>query len=208
MERVTGGASDRPAVDWQEAYAALERVGLALDSGGVPPPDEVLRILTARARALARPPEEASPLEDALEVLVFSAGGERFAIETEHVAEVVRCQDLTAVPCTPPVVLGVMNHRGRIVAALDLRRLFDLPCPDVTPSARIIVVRSAESPAGILADAVTGITRIGAHELARPPLAPAGRRAGIRGVTADVVSVLDLAALFRDARIGVNEEAG
>ena len=47
---------DRPRIDWQEAYARLERARQAVEAGGQRPPEEVQRILRERAEALARPP--------------------------------------------------------------------------------------------------------------------------------------------------------
>ncbi|OGU18474.1 MAG: hypothetical protein A3K13_01150 [Gemmatimonadetes bacterium RIFCSPLOWO2_12_FULL_68_9] len=60
---------------------------------------------------------------------------------------------------------------------------------------------------GIFAGAVTGTVRVGAEEVAVLPATPAADRQGlIRGVTGEMVAVLDLDALSRDPRITVNEE--
>jgi len=62
---------------------------------------------------------------------------------------------------------------------------------------------------GIFTDAVPGTVRVGAHEVASPPVTLTGdRQAFIRGVTGEMVAVLDLEALARDPRIVVNEEVG
>jgi purine-binding chemotaxis protein CheW len=42
-------------------------------------------------------------------------------VEVLRVQEVIRCQPMTAVPTAPPAVRGLINLRGRIVTALDLR---------------------------------------------------------------------------------------
>ena len=49
-----------------------------------------------------------------------------FGVEVEKVQEVIRYQEMTRVPLAPPVVKGLINLRGQIVTAIDLRRLLDL----------------------------------------------------------------------------------
>src|SRR3990172_12567895 len=116
-------------------------------------PEEVKRILRERAEALAKPVEEARTPTEPLELLVFSLAGERYGIETAQVLEVVPLRGLTPVPCTPPFVLGVVNHRGRIRPVLDLRRLFELATPGVPEGGRVVAVEAGGMTFGIFADA-------------------------------------------------------
>jgi purine-binding chemotaxis protein CheW len=198
---------ERPRFDWQEVYARLERARQALESGGEPPPEQAQRILGERAQALARPPEEVSLPRAPLECLVFSLGGERYGIETAHVVDVVRFAGLTRVPGTPPFVLGVMNHRGRILPVLDIKRLLGTAETNATSGSLVLTVEAGGMSFGILANAVAGSIRVGAEELAPPPAGLLGVAASvIRGVTAEMVAILDLDALVRDPRIVVNDE--
>jgi purine-binding chemotaxis protein CheW len=196
-------------IDWQEAYARLEQARQALEAGGDLPAEAVSRILRDRARALAKPLEEAGAPAEVLELLVLSLAGERYGVETAHVLEVIPLRELTPVPCTPSFVLGVVNHRGRILPVLDLRRLFELAGQGATEGSRAVAVEAGGMTFGILADAVTGVVRIGVDAVASPPVTLTGdRQAFIRGVTGEMVAVLDLDALARDPRITVNEEVG
>jgi len=199
----------RRAIDWDRTYARLEEARRTLDAGGNLPLDEVTRVLRARAQALAKPPEEAPAPAEALELLVFSLAGERYGIEATHILEVVPSLELTPVPCTPPFVLGVMNHRGRILPVLDLRRLFELGGQGVPAGGRVAAVEAGGMTFGIFAEAVIGTVTVGTHEMAPPPVVLTGdRRALIEGVTGEMVAVLDLEALARDPRIVVNDEVG
>ena len=45
-----------------------------------------------------------------------------FGVEVLRVQEVIRYQDMTRVPLAPDVVQGLINLRGQIVTAIDLRR--------------------------------------------------------------------------------------
>ncbi|MBI4610394.1 MAG: purine-binding chemotaxis protein CheW [Candidatus Rokubacteria bacterium] len=196
-------------LNWQAAYALLERARRAIETGAERPPEDVKRILRERAQALAKPLEEAPTPTEVLELLVFSLSGERYGIETAHVLEVVTLRELTPVPCTPSFVLGVVNHRGRILSVLDLRRLFDLAGQGVTEGSRVVAVEAGGMRFGIFADAVAGTMRVGVHEVAPPPVTLTGdRQAFVQGVTGEMVAVLDLEALAHDPRITVNEEVG
>lgn len=194
-------------IDWQEIYAQLERTSRALEAGGGVPPEEAKRILRERAQALARPLEEAQSPTEVLEVLVFSLAGEHYGIETAHVLEAVPLRGLTPVPCTPLFVLGVVSHRGRILPVLDLRRLFELAGQGVPEGSRIVVVEAGGMTFGIFADAVSGVERIEAHEVAPPPAASAGdRQAFLLGVTGAMVAVLDMEKIASDRKIVVQEQ--
>ncbi len=59
-------------------------------------------------------------------VTVVTAG-QLFGLRLEHVRDVFVPRGLSKVPLAPPEVAGLLNLRGRIVTALDLRRRLGLP---------------------------------------------------------------------------------
>lgn len=198
----------RPATTSPQAHVRLEE-RRALEAAANLPPDEVTRILAERARALARPREAAPTPGAVLELLVFSLAGERYGIETVHVLDVLPLRELTPVPCTPPTVLGVINHRGRILPVLDFRRLFELSGHGVTGESRVVAAEAGGMAFGIYTEAVAGTIRVGTHEVAPPPaILTSDRQAVLRGVTGEMLAVLDLEVLARDPRIAVNDEVG
>ena len=171
-------------------------------------------------------------------------------------------------PCTPPHILGVVNHRGWLLPILDLRKLFALAAHDVTAESRVVAVEVGGMTFGILADAVLvrfqmtflatvscplsqrervrvrgfcpcatgpltprplplgegakgaswscpkrllddalGTMRVRAHEVMPPPVTLLhDQQAALRGVTGEMVAVLDLEALARDPRLTVDDE--
>lgn len=64
-----------------------------------------------------------------------------FGVDVARVREVIRFQHLTPVPLAPPAVAGLMNLRGEIVTALDLRALLGHPPrgQDAPPAINVIV---------------------------------------------------------------------
>ena len=57
----------------------------------------------------------------------FWLDGRCFGIAVTDVQEVVQHQRLTRVPLAPAAVSGLLNLRGQILTALDLRRRIELP---------------------------------------------------------------------------------
>lgn len=57
----------------------------------------------------------------------FRLAGQLFGLPVEGVQEILRAQPLTPVPLAADSVRGLMNLRGLIVLAIDLRRRLALP---------------------------------------------------------------------------------
>jgi purine-binding chemotaxis protein CheW len=143
-------------IDWEAIHHRLAAATAAISESADPSPEESRRILEARARAAAKPPITPDEAER-IEVLAFSLAGETYGVETCHVREVRQLKDLTAVPCTPPFLAGVMNLRGRIIAIIDLRKFFELPTKGLTELNRAIVLTGGDNELGLLADSIDGV---------------------------------------------------
>src|SRR5947207_1123694 len=79
--------------------------------------DTAEQTLRARARHLAQPPPEATGGTEA-EVLVFRLRDEQYAVEVGHLRSVQHGKDLTAIPCAPSFVAGMLNVHGDVVTVL------------------------------------------------------------------------------------------
>jgi purine-binding chemotaxis protein CheW len=193
-------------IDWEAIHRRLAVTAAAISGGLDPGPEEARRVLEARARVAARPPVNPDEAER-LEVLTFSLAGETYGVETSHVREVCQLRDLTPVPCTPPFVAGVMSLRGRILAVIDLRRVFELPAKGLTELNRVIVLRGREQELGLLADAITGVRAVAAAALQESlPTLTGPRDRFLRGITGQRLAVLDGGRLLGDAGLKVDEQ--
>lgn len=194
----------RTEIDWRQVHERLEHAGRALGQTGLAA-DAARLLLERRAADLAEPlPEAAAPVE-ALELLVFPRGEETYALEARHVVEVFPLPDVTPVPFTPPSVLGVVNHRGRILPVIDVARLLGPASEEAEPSL-VIAVEAGEAAFGIGADAVPELISVGASELVRATELAEQPDSAVRGLTAEMAAVLDLDVLARDPRIEVDDE--
>jgi purine-binding chemotaxis protein CheW len=83
-----------------------------------------------------------------------------FGVESQKIQEVVTYRELRPVPLASPVVSGLMNLRGQVVVALELRRQLELPerPADMTPIC--LVVRAAGGTVCLLADEVGNVVEV------------------------------------------------
>jgi len=71
-----------------------------------------------------------------VDAVVFQIGTERWALELNHVEEVVSLGSITPVPPLVPAVVGAMNLRGQVVAVLDPHLFPPRPADEAVASAR------------------------------------------------------------------------
>lgn len=106
-----------------------------------------------------------------------------FGVEVEKVQEVIRYQEMTRVPQAPPVVSGLINLRGHIVTALDLRRRLELRDREEHRLPMNVVVRHEDGAVSLLVDEIGDVLDVEEETFEPPPetLSPKAR-ALIRGV--------------------------
>ncbi len=113
----------------------------------------------------------------------FFLNGLFFGVEVLNIQEVLRYQQMTPVPLAPATVHGLINLRGQIVTAIDLRQRLDLPprAADVRPMN--VVVRSEDGAISLLVDEIGDVVEIGDDVFESPPGTLRGvARELIRGV--------------------------
>ena len=90
-------------------------------------------------------------------------------IPVERVQEVLRSQQLTPVPLAHEHIGGLLNLRGQIVTALDLRaRLGLAPRAADAPSANIIV-STDDGPLALVVDAFGDVVEVSEDRFEPPP---------------------------------------
>src|SRR3546814_6326109 len=72
----------------------------------------------------------------------FRVAGLDFGVAVEDVQEVLRHQEMTPVPRPPEAVRGLINLRGQIVIALDLRLRLGLPARAADERPMNVIVRN------------------------------------------------------------------
>ena len=92
-----------------------------------------------------------------------------FGIEVEQVQEIIRFQEITPVALAPAVVKGLINLRGQIVTAVDLRRLLELPDRGEDEDPMNIVVRTPLGAFSLLADRIGDVLELTDGSFESPP---------------------------------------
>jgi purine-binding chemotaxis protein CheW len=99
----------------------------------------------------------------------FTLGDGFFGVEVEKVQEVLRYQDMTFVPLAPAEVTGLINLRGQIVTALELRRRLDLPERDEGVRPMNIVIRTDDGALSLLVDQIGDVLLVDPETFEEPP---------------------------------------
>lgn len=161
------------------------------------------RILHDRARALAQVDAQADTTHGE-ETVVFRLGTATYGIAARFVREIHALHSYTALAATPPCIVGLVNVRGKLLTALDVRPLLDLPSEPPHVQAMLLLVSVQEVNVGILADAVLEV-RHADRDLSPALSAGTGRTAPwVRGVDHQLNLILDPVGLLHDTRLIVN----
>lgn len=189
------------------AQKTLDRARERLDERPELSGEAARRILETRAQLLAQPLPKPAVAEDVLEVLVFSRAGATYSVDAASVVEVVPLSEPTPVPWVPPAVLGVINHRGRIIPVVDVARLESSQAGGAGESEYAVIVVVGDACFGISADEVSGIAQVEKRDVrSRAELGDERPDSVIRGLTNAMVAILDVEALAHDPRVEANDE--
>jgi purine-binding chemotaxis protein CheW len=94
------------------------------------------------------------------QLCTFYVGGSYFGIPVRQVQEVVRPQPITPVPLAPKVVRGLINLRGQILTAIDLRFRLGLGEPRDPEKLLNVVVCTADGAVSLLVDEIGDVLEV------------------------------------------------
>lgn len=117
------------------------------------------------------------------QLCTFFLDDRMFGLDVLRVQEINRIQQLTPVPLAPPAVRGLINLRGQIVTAIDLRERLGFPPRDPASRPVNIIIPSDDGPVSFLVDDVGDVIDVDDRDFEPPPatLDPAAK-AFTRGV--------------------------
>ncbi len=132
--------------------------------------------------------------------VTLSAAGQLFGVPVPSVRDVLIAQALTRIPLAPASVAGILNLRGRIVTAIDLRQRLRLaPAPENLASMSVVTEQDGELYA-LIVDRVSEVIELPADAVEpNPPTLPplwAAFSAGICRLSETLLVMLDLERLL------------
>lgn len=92
-----------------------------------------------------------------------------FGINVQEVQEVFRYQEITSMPLAPEVITGMINLRGQIITAINLRRRLGM---EPRPEDRVpmnVVVRTNDDVVSLLVDSIGDVMEISEDLFEQPP---------------------------------------
>lgn len=111
----------------------------------------------------------------------FYINQQMFGIEVEVVQEIIRSQEVTRVPLAPSLVQGLINLRGQIVTAIDLRSLLSLPFESVERPHMNVIVRGEEGSFSLLVDRIGDVLELDESMSEAPPIT-------LKGAVSEVIN--------------------
>jgi len=94
------------------------------------------------------------------EYSTFYVGGLFFGIDVLQVQEVLRYQEMTRVPLAPAAVEGLINLRGQIVTAIDMRRRLQQPPRAEGETPMNMVIRTEDGAVSLLVDEIGDVIEV------------------------------------------------
>jgi purine-binding chemotaxis protein CheW len=92
-----------------------------------------------------------------------------FGIDVLKVQEIVPQQPMTRVPLAHPMIHGLINLRGQIVTAIDLRCRLELPSLSADVAPVNIVVQTDDGAISLLVDEIGDVIDVTGCQFDRPP---------------------------------------
>ena len=108
-------------------------------------------------------------VSNAQQFCTFYVDRQFFGVPVQQVQEVIRYQEMTRVPLVPRVIRGLINLRGQIVVAIDLRRRLNAPERPDDQLPMNVVVRTADGALSLLVDEIGDVLEVQEETFERPP---------------------------------------
>lgn len=132
-------------------------------------------------------------------------------VEVAGIQEILRDTSITPVPLAQPAIRGLINLRGQIVTAVDLRRRLGLADADAGNEFMTMVLGSAEEPLALVVDAVGDVVEVTPGSFEKPPDTLKGEARlmidGAYKLERELLLVLNLPVVL-DLREGAREASG
>jgi purine-binding chemotaxis protein CheW len=98
--------------------------------------------------------------DDVTEYVTVMIGGQLFGLPISRVQDVFMPDRLTRVPLSAPEIAGVLNLRGRIVTAIDMRCRLGLPIVDTSGENMAVGIEYRGENYGLIIDSIGEVLKL------------------------------------------------
>ncbi|MRV72793.1 chemotaxis protein CheW [Duganella sp. FT92W] len=136
--------------------------------------------------------------------LTFMLGGETYAMRIAGIKEIIPYGGVTAIPCVPDSIRGVINLRGAVVPVIDLGARFGHGALSQVRRSCIVIIEVTDGETGqdigVMVDAVNAVVEIDDDDVEPRPAFGASVRVefiqGMGKVNGKFVVILDVGAVL------------
>ncbi|MEO5336286.1 MAG: chemotaxis protein CheW [Magnetospirillum sp. WYHS-4] len=200
--------------DWDTLKERLERSRQALAGSLAANPARNRATLRMRAEWLANRGRDRGAGARQMAMLSFRVRGETYAFELNDLVETASALRCTPIPGASPELVGVTNLRGEIRPVLDAATLLNAAgvAPpiedDRAPDAAVVVfLRRQGAEVGLKVDALDRVRMVRADDLAAAASGAATASPFVKGVTREMLIVLDARAILALPIVGTGNRA-
>jgi len=108
-------------------------------------------------------------MADTRQLCTFLIDDMLFGVDVMNVQEVIRYQEMTAVPLASSTVRGLINLRGQIVTAIDMRARLGIAARDVSELPMNVVATTADGVVSLLVDEIGDVLEVEERTFERAP---------------------------------------
>ena len=108
-------------------------------------------------------------MDDTKQYCSFFVADMFFGVDVREVQEVIRYQEMTRVPLAATEIGGLINLRGQIVTAVDLRRRLRIAEREAGRLPMNVVVRNGDCAISLLVDEIGDVLQPEQSAFERPP---------------------------------------
>jgi len=131
-------------------------------------------------------------------VVAFQLGGQRYAFPIENVCEIQQIVAFSEVPSGTTGIVGMVNLRGLVIPAVDMRRLVGLEPREYTLETPMIIAEVGDEKLALVVDEVQDVFEVPPDCLQEAPALHqlSGMMLGVAALDDGLVYVLDTDHLF------------
>ena len=93
-----------------------------------------------------------------MQIVVFTLGLEKFALETQLISGIEKVLNITRVPNTKNYIRGLANLRGNIITIIDLKTYLNME--NIMDEENVIILQSGDERIGLMVDNVHEVVEI------------------------------------------------
>lgn len=92
--------------------------------------------------------------------VIFTIDKEEFGLDIANISSIERMLEIFKIPNAPDYIEGLANLRGKVYTIFNLRKRFNLPCPEFDENTKIIIANTSASEIGVIVDEVREIVKL------------------------------------------------